>query len=1385
MNGPRQQLQVTVVGNGDLESLDSTSTVERSLSVSTTGAEALSPQGLTADCLVVDGPHVESWNGLVDRLTDRRPRLPVVVLVEEAAAPTVGDAIEAGATDYLPRSLWTERPSLVASQLASVVDETVSSPDETPVKSADETAPNPVDEAEPSTDRLLDGTARGLFESVSDGLVIHEPETGTILDCNSRFCELTGYNREELLGRTVDCVVATGDEYSCEQAKERIRRTAEEGSQLFEWRGETKGGETFPVEVHLDRTAVDDTDCVVASVRDITDRRARQQRLEAARDRRSVLFENSPDPIVTVARGDDQPLITEVNTAFEEVFGFDEATAVDRPLSAVVVPQDHRERHRQLQDRALSGDPLETEVRRQTADGRKDFLLRVLPYETGDDSRAYVWYTDITDRKERERALERERDQRSVLFENNPDPVVGLEFVDREEHSSSGGRAEPGDAEPIIREVNPAFENVFGFDAETVCGSTVDEAVVPESEREAHDRICKQAAAGETIEGEGPRRTANGLRQFVFRVIQFNDDPGTTDAYVWYTDVTERRRHEAAVETLQEATGRMQRANSREAVADIAVGAAREALDLPVTICWLHDDEAARLDPVAATDAAHERGFWASIPSDCEVYDRFEADEISHYSPADHGADPTLEGLLLPLGEHGLLAVGHQDHEYDDVIVDVAATLAEQTETALSRLTRARELRESERRLQAIVDRIDEAIYLAPVADLDATDAEPDFVSSGYEEIWGQSLEALHERHEEGFFGTVHPEDYDEYVAFIRHLIAEVEADDPAASYSIEYRIQRPDGEVRWVHSDFYLTDWAERPRRMVIVSRDITDRKNRHRTLESFHDATAELTTADTVDEASRLAVEAAASVFELPATAVYHYDAETATLAPRATGPEVPPPAELPPLSADHEQIWEVFIGEGMAQVEIDDEPSLAVGPSEELLVFPLGGNGVLAVWRSGETFDTDAASILAATLEAALNRLRGERQLESRREELEAQTERAQRLDAVAELTQRVEAAITTTSSREGIQEAVCTELVDVEPVSGAWIAAAEVGTDRLTPRAVAGIDRDHVEQALASSADDTDPHPAVEAWQTGEVKVVSDLIGSGRRSDWRQLLLKNSVGAVCAVPLAYSGITYGVVTILADDPGAFGQREREVLAQLSRSIGYAITAIERRRALESDDTVELAFEGREMSLPVARLARETGCQVRHERTVRRQDGSVSVYYSLRGELPETVETDAAETLPGSVTVVSRQEGELVVERQGSSWFGSLISEYGGVLRRGRATPTGLTLLVELPQEADVRTIVDRLQAAFPALELTAKRQHRETASTPSDARSRIEQRLTDRQCEAIKTAHAMGYFEWPRENSGEEVADSLGITQPTVNKHIRLGERKVFDFFFDAE
>lgn len=51
------------------------------------------------------------------------------------------------------------------------------------------------------------------------------------------------------------------------------------------------------------------------------------------------------------------------------------------------------------------------------------------------------------------------------------------------------------------------------------------------------------------------------------------------------------------------------------------------------------------------------------------------------------------------------------------------------------------------------------------------------------------------------------------------------------------------------------------------------------------------------------------------------------------------------------------------------------------------------------------------------------------------------------------------------------------------------------------------------------------------------------------------------------------------------------------------------------------------------------------------------------------------------------------------------------------------------------------------------------------------------LTDRQREVLETAHEMGYYDHPKRANATEVADELGITQPTFTEHIAAAQRKL--------
>jgi hypothetical protein len=55
------------------------------------------------------------------------------------------------------------------------------------------------------------------------------------------------------------------------------------------------------------------------------------------------------------------------------------------------------------------------------------------------------------------------------------------------------------------------------------------------------------------------------------------------------------------------------------------------------------------------------------------------------------------------------------------------------------------------------------------------------------------------------------------------------------------------------------------------------------------------------------------------------------------------------------------------------------------------------------------------------------------------------------------------------------------------------------------------------------------------------------------------------------------------------------------------------------------------------------------------------------------------------------------------------------------------------------------------------------------------------VTDAQQEALWTAHEMGYFEVPRRNSLEAIADELGVSQPALSERLRRANANLVEDF----
>lgn len=128
--------------------------------------------------------------------------------------------------------------------------------------------------------RIIESNYWEIFNSTNDALFVHDAYTGAIVDVNKTVEKMYGYSREEIFFMNVHDFCAGEPLYSLDEAVRMIRKAVEEGSQTYEWLGKKKGGELFWTEVSLTASHIGGEGRVLAVIRDITDRKEIEKRLQ-------------------------------------------------------------------------------------------------------------------------------------------------------------------------------------------------------------------------------------------------------------------------------------------------------------------------------------------------------------------------------------------------------------------------------------------------------------------------------------------------------------------------------------------------------------------------------------------------------------------------------------------------------------------------------------------------------------------------------------------------------------------------------------------------------------------------------------------------------------------------------------------------------------------------------------------------------------------------------------------------------------------------------------------------------------------------------------------------------------------------------------------------
>ncbi len=181
--------------------------------------------------------------------------------------------------------------------------------------------------------------------------------------------------------------------------------------------------------------------------------------------------------------------------------------------------------------------------------------------------------------------------------------------------------------------------------------------------------------------------------------------------------------------------------------------------------------------------------------------------------------------------------------------------------------------------------------------------------------------------------------------------------------------------------------------RRYVAVNRDITEQKENERRLNALHETTRELLKGDSTDDVAQAAVETARDVLGLSVAGIHLYDANRHALVPAAVTREATELlGEIPAFEPNESVAWDVFERvDPRAYNDIRAAPN-AYDRTTDIrseFLLPLGDHGVfLAGSTEPGAFDertVSLAKILAANVEAALDRLDRECELRDATERL----------------------------------------------------------------------------------------------------------------------------------------------------------------------------------------------------------------------------------------------------------------------------------------------------------------------------------------------------------------------------------------------------------------
>ena len=275
---------------------------------------------------------------------------------------------------------------------------------------------------------------RSIFNAANDAIFVHDLKTGAVIDVNHRMCEMYGCTVEEARKLTVGDLSSNLTPYTNKEAEELVRNAASGKPQLFEWHAKKVTGELFWVEVSLRRVSISGEACVLALVRDVTDRKRSLDELRESEERFGKAFRSNPQPmsITTLADG----VYLDVNDSFLAMSGYTGQDVIGHSSLALGIWTNRTKRDEFMGQLVEKGSLSNVETIFCTKNGSQRILLSSAErVEIAGQDCVLVSSSDITERMAAQQALRdseaRYRQMAEAAAQANEELMVAHEEVRR------------------------------------------------------------------------------------------------------------------------------------------------------------------------------------------------------------------------------------------------------------------------------------------------------------------------------------------------------------------------------------------------------------------------------------------------------------------------------------------------------------------------------------------------------------------------------------------------------------------------------------------------------------------------------------------------------------------------------------------------------------------------------------------------------------------------------------------------------------------------------------------------------------------------------------------------------------------------------------------